>query len=286
MIKVFVLAVFSAVLFSACSLLPPAKVDKKNAVAKVNDKYLYKTDLAGIVQLGTNKSDSLEITSAYINDWIRQELLLKQAEDNLDEQHKNFDKQIEQYRNSLIIYEYESQLIKQKLDTIITMSEIESYYNNNIWSFQLRENIVLASYVILNKNSQAIMRIKNLLQSKRQADKQKLIELCQENGTDFQLSSDNWITFSDLDRKIPLKVDDQDEFLKRNKNFEVQDSSRMYLVNIEAFKNKESTSPLSFEIPNIRAIILNKRKAEMLRQMEEDLYNDAIKKNKYEIFKK
>jgi hypothetical protein len=57
-------------------------------------------------------------------------------------------------------------------------------------------------------------------------------------------------------------------------------------VAIAAYKSKESISPLNFETENIRAILLNKRKADMLSRMEEDLFNEAVKRNNYEIFKK
>jgi hypothetical protein len=94
------------------------------------------------------------------------------------------------------------------------------------------------------------------------------------------------MSFADLSRKIPLTVDDQLDFLKRNRYYEVKDSTTVYLVAIDTYKSKESISPLNFEIENIRIILLNKRKAELLTLMENDLYNDAVKRNKYEIFKK
>jgi hypothetical protein len=217
---------------------------------------------------------------------VRQELLLKQAEDNLEETNRDFTRQIEQYRNSLIIYAYESELVKQKLDTVVSPSEIEAYYKENQENFHLRENIVLASYVIINKNSPAASKIKSLLVSTREADKEKLQTLCQENSADFMINDGTWMSFTDLTRKIPLTVDDQEDFLSKNKYYEVKDSTTMYYVAISAYKSKESISPLNFETENIRTILLNKRKAELLKQMEEDLFNDAVKRNKYEIFKK
>ena len=213
--------------------------------------------------------------------------MLKQAEDNLEETNRDFTRQIEQYRNSLIIYAYESELVKQKLDTVVSQAEIESYYKENQENFHLRENIVLASYVIISKNSPAATKIKSLLVSTREADKEKLQTLCQENGADYRINDGTtWMAFTDLTRKIPLTVDDQEDFLSKNKYYEVKDSTTMYYVAISAYKSKESMSPLNFETENIRTILLNKRKAELLKQMEEDLYNDAVKRNKYEIFKK
>jgi hypothetical protein len=125
-----------------------------------------------------------------------------------------------------------------------------------------------------------------LLTSNRDADKEKLQTLCQENNADFLINDGTWMTFADLARKIPLSVDDQEEFLRQNKFIEVKDSTTMYYVAISGYKSKESISPLNFETENIRTILLNKRKAAMLQRMEDDLISEAVKHKKYEIFKK
>jgi hypothetical protein len=283
------LLLISALFISAlvsCKLLPGKDKSKDKAIARVYDKYLYADDLKGVVPKGTPAIDSLEITTAYLNNWVRQELLLKQAEDNLDEANRDFSSQIEQYRNSLIIYAYESELVNQKLDTNVSMNEIQDYYQKNQNNFHLRENIVQANYVIVNKGLSIASKVKTLLVSNRESDKEKLQSLCQENGAEYMINDGSWISFADLTRKIPLGVDDQQDFLSRNKYYEVSDSTTLYFVAISAYKSKESISPLSFEIANIRTILLNKRKAELLTRMEDDLFNDAVKRNKYEIFKK
>ena len=286
MLRSLVILAFLTAALSSCSLLPHKAKDKDKAVVRVNDKYLYRDDLVNVVPAGTATNDSLEMTAAYINNWVRQELLLKQAEDNLDETNRDFTDQIEQYRNSLIIYAYESELVKQKLDTVVPQSEIEEYYQKNQSNFYLRENIVLASYVIISKNSPVAAKAKTLLLSNRDADKEKLQTLCQENNLNFLINDGTWISFADLSRKIPLTVDDQEEFLRKNKYFEVKDSTTMYYVAISDYKSKESISPLNFETENIRTILLNKRKAALLQRMEDDLISNAVKHKKYEIFKK
>jgi len=284
--RLLVLSALSGVFLISCNLLPSGEEKQEKAIARVYDKYLYANDLKGVVPKGTAANDSAEITVAYINNWVRQELLLKQAEDNLDDANIDFSEQIEQYRNSLVIYAYESELVKQKLDTVVPASEIEEYYSKNQSNFYLRENIVLASYVILDKDSPVANKAKTLLQSKRPADMEKLQTLCQENGADYLISDGTWMSFADLSRKIPLSVDDQQDFLSKNRYYEVKDTTSLYFVAISAYKSKESISPLNFETANIRTILLNKRKAELLSRMEDDLIGDAMKKNKYEIFKK
>lgn len=268
---------------TSCQLLPD-KGKKEAAVARVFDKYLYTRDLKGLVPAGTNSKDSISITRNYVNNWIRQELLLHQAAANLDDDQMDFTQQVEQYRNSLIIFRYESELVKQKLDTTITMKEIEDYYKANSSNFLLHENIMRLSFVTLQKNASQLQKFRQLLRSDKESDLEKLTEFAQQYALSYHLDDGSWLTFNELIAKVPVTAEDQRSFLEKNSYFEVQDSLNQYLVRIKEFKIKEGVSPLSFEAANIRVILLNKRKSEMLGRMEEDLFKAAQEKKNFELY--
>ena len=275
----FTLLVFG---LGACKYFRPE--NSRDAVAKVYEHYLYRSDLEGIVPKGTVGKDSIEFTKTFINNWIRQTLVLHQAESNLSEEKRDFDRQLEDYRNSLIIYEYESELIRQKLDTVVPMKEIEDYYTANQSNFGLRQNIVQVNYITLSKNSTIVAKFRTLLKSDKPADREKLEELCQASAANASLDNENWIPFSDLVKRVPLTVSDQVDFLNNNKYVEVQDTTYRYLVRFRAYKTNESVSPLNFEAGNIRSIILNKRKLELVSRMQEDVFQQALKKKNFEIY--
>jgi len=118
-----VLALFS------CQNSNNGKDDKP--VAAIYDKVLYQSDLQGIMYDGISTNDSLVRTKVFIDNWIRRQLLIHQAENNLDKSELDCVKEIEDYRNSLIIYKYESMLIAQNLDTVVSDEEIEKYLKDN-----------------------------------------------------------------------------------------------------------------------------------------------------------
>lgn len=118
-----VLALFS------CQNSKKGKDDKP--VAAIYDKVLYQSDLQGIMYDGISTNDSLVRTKVFIDNWIRRQLLIHQAENNLDKSELDCVKEIEDYRNSLIIYKYESMLIAQNLDTVVSDEEIEKYLKDN-----------------------------------------------------------------------------------------------------------------------------------------------------------
>ena len=100
-------------------------------VATIYDKTLYQSDLQGIMYEGISYNDSIVRTKAFIDNWIRRQLVIHQAENNFDASELDFSKELEDYRNSLIIYKYETLLVEQNLDTIVSDDEITKYIEDN-----------------------------------------------------------------------------------------------------------------------------------------------------------
>ncbi len=256
----------------------------KDAAARVGDNYLLTSELTRLVPQGTNATDSLLITRNYINTWIRKQTVLQHAEKNLTEDLTNFEKKLQDYRNSLLIYTYEKELVKQQLDTIIEQKEIANYYENNLKNFELKENILLSDFVITNNEAADKELIKKLLLSDSIVDHQELEEYCKEIQADYFLDEEEWVFFNDLIKYIPIKTFNQEQFLANNSFVELSDSLNMYFVRIKDYKIKESISPLDFEKENIRMIILNKRKTQLIEKMENELLEQALKTNNIEIY--
>ena len=54
----------------------------------------------------------------------------------------------------MIIFQYETELVKQKLGTVVDDKEIEAYYKNHLNDFELKENIVKAVYAVLPNSTE------------------------------------------------------------------------------------------------------------------------------------
>jgi hypothetical protein len=278
--KLFLFAVLIA-LMVGCK----TKNDEK-IIATAFDYSLYQSDIIGIVPKGSSKMDSTTIIKNYINNWIRQKIVLHKAEKNLNSEQKDFAQQIEDYQNSLIIYTYESKLINQLLDTNVSNQDIQNYYNANSDNFQLKDNIIKVNYVKLELKSPLKAKIKNMLFSKKEDvnTKNQLIDICTENAVNFYLDDDAWLLFDDLLKEIPIETYDQEAYLKSNRTIETKDDNFYYLINIKDFKTRESVSPLSFERDNIRNIIINKRKLELIQKMHKEVFDEATKNNDFKIY--
>lgn len=267
---------------SSCGNVPVTTDEKP--VARVGDTYLYPSDLKEITSKNSEPKDSAEIISKYVNNWIHETLLLQQAEKNLTDDKKKFDKMVDDYRKSLITYEYESALVKQKLDTIVSDDEIEKYYEENKSNFELKDNIIKVIYVKVRKNAPKVEKIKEWYRSNATKDRDALSSYCYQYADNFYLDENTWLLFDDVLKEIPMKLYDKEAFLQNNRTIETNDSIFFYFVNIKGFMTKKSTSPLTFEKQNIRSIIINKRKVELIKKMREDIYTDGVKNKTFEVY--
>lgn len=283
---VFAVAVGCLLLFTVtgCRKKQATQSANEKVIARVYDRFLTINEIRNIVPKGTSHSDSITIIRNYVQNWVRQQVVLKKAEDNLDDEQKDVSRQLEEYKNSLLTFSYERELIRQNLDTAISDAEIEKYYNEHQNNFQLKDNIVKVLYVRLPKNAPKLDRVRNWYKSDNARDRKQLEEYCFQFAKDYYLADEEWMPFSDLLKKVPVSTYDQEQFLRNNRFIEIPDSNTVYLVNIKGFKIKESLSPLSFERDNIRNLIINKRKLDLISELEKAAYENAIKENEVEIW--
>lgn len=270
------------IVFSSCSLLDSKRGDQK--IARAYNHYLYKTDLDGLIPDGTSYSDSILIAKGYIENWIKQQVYLEQAQNNLANELLSVERKVQDYRNSLIIFEYENQLVKEQLDTVINDSILKEYYQKHQNEFKLRDHIVKVNFIKLPIDAPEINLVRRLIRSQETDDIQKLEEYCINNAAGYFLDQDAWFIFTDILREIPLNPTNYESYLRNTKNVELRDQFYRYFLYIRDYKLEGSTSPLAFQSENIKAIILNHRKQNLVNNFRQDLYLNAIRNSQIEIF--
>jgi hypothetical protein len=253
-------------------------------LARVHNKFLYKSDIESLFNSNISKEDSIVVARNYINDWIKKQLLLQKAELNLNEESKDIEKQIEDYRSSLLIFKYKQELIKQKLDTIITNQEIENYYKEFSGNFILNHNIVNALYLKISKEAPEIDKVKRWYKSNDSENLSRLEDYCYQHATKFDDFDNKWIPFNNLLIEIPTNIDDQERYLRYNKYLETEDDLFYYFVKINEYSLKSTVQPLEYAQLKIKSILLNKRKFTFIDELENTIYNDALNHNEFIIY--
>ncbi|MBU8891799.1 MAG: peptidyl-prolyl cis-trans isomerase [Bacteroidales bacterium] len=276
------LSIFVLILLISCN--NTTTENSEITLAKVHDKYLYESDIKSLFTNNVSKDDSVTIARNYINDWIKKQLMLQKAEINLTEESKDIEKQIEDYRSSLLIFKYKQELIKQKMDTIVTDEEIENYYKEYSANFVLNHNIVKALYLQISKEAPEIDKIKRWYKSSDSEDLSRLEDYCYQYATKFDDFDNAWIPFNNLLIEIPVNIDDQERYLRYNKYIEPEDDLFYYFVKINEYSLKSTVQPLEYARLKIKSIILNKRKFTFIDELENTIYNDALNHNEFIIY--
>ena len=256
----------------------------KKPIAKIHNKYLYLSDLNSVVPTGKSEEDSALIAKNYINKWIKKQLLLEKAEKNLSEEKKNITKQIEDYRASLLIYRYQQELIDQKLDTVVTREEIEQYYNENSSNFVLDRNLAKILYIKLSVNSPNLENVRRWYSSNNEEALDKLKDYSYQYADKFDNFDDQWIDFDSFIKNLPLEVSQPQRFFRNNKYIEEQEGNVLHFIRINDYTLRGSKAPMNYVRDKIENIIINKRKHQLLKRLENDIYNEALNHNEFVIY--
>lgn len=277
-----VLYIVAASLLVSCEYFK--QETQEDAVARVNEDYLYKSDIQKLISDKTSSEDSTLIANNYINRWATQKLLIGQAKINLSGVKLSaFDKLVEEYKNDLLTDAYKNVIVGQQLDSTITDSEYKSYYEEIKENFKLNEVLFKMRFVQLPPNYEGLAKVKEKLSRFDAKDKQSL------NSNNFQFVSSNlndsvWVKKDALLEVLPILRSARDEVLKKSNFTQLQDSLGVYLVKIQDVLNPNEIAPFPYIKPTLKQIILNKRKLELIRKLETDITKDAIEHNKFEIY--
>jgi hypothetical protein len=270
-------------LITSCNFFK--KADESNAVARVNDTYLYYDDIKSLVSEGTSKEDSTLLVQNFVNRWATQQLLVDGAIRNLSEEKQvAFNKLIVQYKNDLYTKAYMEALVKRSIDTNVTKEEAEKYYELNKDVFKLNEDLLKFRYIHINQDITNFKEIEQKFKRFNSDDKKDLNEMSFQFKS-YSLKDSIWVKASQVSNKISvITPENKNELLKKSNFIQLKDSLGVYLMQINDVLLRNQTAPLEYVKPTIDQIVINKRKLEIIRELEKDITKDAIKNKQFEIY--
>ena len=259
--------------------------NKDEVLARVEDKYLYKSDIKLINDSFENNKDSILKIRNFIDSWARKNLLYQKALVNLSENKvEELENLINNYRYDLYGTVYKETLLNKMIDTLTLEKRINSFYKDNDEIFRLNESLFKIRFIqfpIDNVDKNDI--IKSFIRYNK-IDKFYLDSLSYQ-FTNKILTDSIWITKKRLINKVSfIKKDNLKKYVKKMNYFEFEDSLELSLLYIIDYKKNGEIAPLSHVISSIRNIILNKNKIEFSKKIDKEIIQDAVKSNKFEIF--
>ena len=265
---------------SACKFLDRNTIDAKIALARVDNNYLYIEDII----FPSLQNDSSLIIETQTNQWIRNQLLLKLAYENVINVN-NVENQVLQYKNNLILFEYEKITYQNNIDFLVSDEELNTYYENNIKDFVLPFDLVKALYAKIPIDAPDIGGFRKIIKEHPDSDINAIRSYCFQFAEKSFLEDTIWVKLDDIILNNPLLlINDKSQFLKRNMYVENVDENHYFFLKIVDKRLIGETSPLSFESNVINAIILNKRKQELFDKLRDSIFVNSKKGIDYEIF--
>lgn len=254
-------------------------------VAEVGKTILYYDEIPPPAGQGTADYDSAAYVQNYINNWAKRKLLLMKAEENLPQETKDeVDRQLLETRANLLIFQYQQQMMLEKMDTVINETELENYYDSNEKAFHLTSNIVKALFIKIPVETPGLDKVRMLARSETQTDMQQLESYCFQFAEKFDDFNEDWVALDRLAVELPADIENEEDFLKRNTFFETSDSSSVYMLSIRDYRLRAALAPFEYVKDDIKRIIWNSRRVELIESLGNGIYNDAIKENGFKIY--
>tara|TARA_B100001146_G_scaffold96792_1_gene85675 strand:+ start:22890 stop:23729 length:840 start_codon:yes stop_codon:yes gene_type:complete len=265
---------------SSCEYLDGNSTDDKIALARVDNNYLYIEDII----FPFLQNDSSLIIEIQTDQWIRNQLLLKVAYENVNNVN-NVENQVLQYKNNLILFEYEKITYQNNIDFLVSDEELNTYYENNIKDFVLPFDLVKALYAKIPVDAPDIGTFRKIIKEYPDSDINEIRSYCFQFAEKSFLEDTIWVKLDEIILNNPLLlINDKSQFLKRNTYVENVDENYYFFLKILDKRLIGETSPLSFEYNVINAIILNKRKQKLFDKLRDSIFINSKKGIDYEIF--
>lgn len=271
----FSLLFFSILLFSSCD----NNTKSNNVIVSVYDKNLYYSDLVNNCGPFMSKEDSVTNVNFFIDQWIKEQLLLNQAIVNLSND-SFINVQVDNYRNQLLKYTYQKNMIASKLDTIVSENEITTFYEENSDDFILNEDIVKLRYAVIDVNSPDLIKFESIFIVFNDID--YLNKYCLRNSKEYHFNDSIWISVSALTHKLKFNAERFNFEVNKLHSIDMGDFYFYYFLN--DFIAQSERSPIDYSRVKIIDVILRDRIKIFLNKLENDIFELELSNNNIKYY--
>lgn len=256
-------------------------------IARVGEAYLYAKDLKPFITDGMSRQDSAAFAVNFINKWASKQLLLSKSKINLSEEELSaFNRLVDDYRTDLYTRAYIDALVQQASDTVISNAQLELFYESQKENFKLTEKLVQLRFVVLPNQFLDKEVVVDKIKAFERDDKSYLDSIAVQFKK-IHFNDSIWVSASRvMDEITPLNSLNEGRYLKKSQFFELQDSLGVYLGKVTNVLDVNDIAPLSYIEPDIKRVLLNRRRLAYTRKLETEIIDEGIKTNEFEIYAK
>lgn len=275
---------FAVVSLSMMMMISCGRNDSSDTLlAEVENEHLYLSEIS--IPENLSAEDSVSFLKNMVQNWVFEQLMYLDASSKLSEQEMmKIEKQLKNARKLMFIAALEENIVSDSIKISVDAAEIQKYYSLNPDEFLLKENIVKVTYLKLKKAGSDVAKFKSLLKSDNPTDKTELTAYARENALNYFLEDNVWLYFNDILKEIPIKAENQTDFLKNNTFYEVSNDSVIYLVRFNDYMLSESSAPLTLVRDRIESVLIARKKNMLLNDYRNKMYENALKEKKVTLY--
>lgn len=259
--------------------------DELSYVARYQDDLLSIDALNLAIPENLSAEDSLVFLKHYVNQWAREKAILEHAVFNLKNEELELDILVKNYKNALIKQRFEQNYLNEYLDTLITENMMIDYYDKNKNIFILKESIIKLVYIRISKFAPDIEELKERMLLEFEEDIDWLVDYSHLYAKRSNFDLENWIKVNDFIQELPIQDFQSNNLLNNTEEvLQFEDKEDYYLLKIVDYAIKDQIPPLTYVKDQVHSLILHQRKKELLQNLENELFDKALKEGKFEFY--
>lgn len=271
--RFLVILCFPALLL-ACSK-KETKDDSRIPYLEVEGRYLYREDIESIIPEGCSKEDSATIATNYVQQWVTDVLMYEHASRNISDKEE-IENLVEDYRKSLVISQYEENLIQERLADALSENRLRGFYDTHQDKFRLKNCIIKGVFIQVPKGAPKYTKLQGWLRKFNDKSIEQVEKYSVQNATSYQYFGDQWVKFMEVIKNMPIQVANPVSFINANKYIEVKDANYHYILRILDAKYTGDIEPFELAKDKIQIILINKEKIDFIKKFENKLYQNAL----------
>lgn len=225
--------------------------------------------------------DSMAQLRNYVEHWVRETLLLHEAEKHMPAEI-DIAELVEDYRASLIVSNYEQNLVQSRLDTIISDAELQAYYERNKEQYQLERPIIRCHFLKVKKPVPDRDQLRRWWDSERPRDFDRLVAYGNRFAEIFMLEDSTWYKVEEIENLMPPGTLSTQN-MRPNRSLRFTDEQYEYYLRIHESVLSTEIAPLSYIREQASRYIMHKRKLELLERIKADLYRTELDSDQVQI---
>jgi len=260
--------------------------DAPNSVllAQVFDYKLYFEDIKDLIQGYATAEDSMQQVRSLTEHWVRDRLILVEAEKNFPKE-ANMNKLLEDYRQSLLRHFFEQRTLEERLDTVITETDLLNYYEANKEQHRLESGILRGYYFKIKRPQNRGDKLLQWWKTFPRQHRNDVLTYAKKHAKTNWSDSTQWHEMQMVVQLFPEGTLSP-AAIRSNQEIVREDRDYLHLLYPLEVYQENDIAPLARVREQAARFILHQRELELLERIKEEIYDRDLQSERVKIYTK